>query len=291
MQALGAGQVQIGFVDRRHLHFRREALQHFINLVRVFDVALAVAVDEDRLGAEFVGGPQGHGRVHAELARRVRCRRDHAALVGPPADHHRLAFERRIEQLFDGDEERVHVEMEVEFHGPGSSREDHPRQARQVGPDFHFLPRAQHSAHGVAQGVADFHHQPAAGREQSLGFGDQAAINLQAVVAAVERDVGFVVADLALDRSLVARRNIGRIRDHQIEARRSQSPLPRSQASHCYSRAEPAAIRRGDAQRRDRDVGADHASAGLERQRDGDRARSGSDIDDVPRAQLAARLR
>ena len=121
VQALGAGQIEIGFVDRGHLDLRREALQDFVNLVRVFDVALAVAVDEDRLGAEFVGGPQGHGRVDSELAGRVRCRRDHAALIGPPADDHRFAFERGIEQLLDGDEERVHVEMEVELHRPSSA--------------------------------------------------------------------------------------------------------------------------------------------------------------------------
>ena len=90
VQALGAGQVEIGFVDRGHLDLRRKLLQHFVDFVRVFDVALAVAVDEDRLRAEFVGGPQGHGRVDAELARRVGCRRDHAALVGPPADDHGL---------------------------------------------------------------------------------------------------------------------------------------------------------------------------------------------------------
>src|SRR5690242_17736446 len=55
--------------------------------------------------------------MHAELARGIRCSRDYAALIGSSADDHRLAFKRRIEQLLDGHEKRVHVEMEVKFHG------------------------------------------------------------------------------------------------------------------------------------------------------------------------------
>src|SRR5947209_13638007 len=49
--------------------------------------------------------------MHAELARFIRRGRDHAALVPLPANHHGLAFERRIEQLFHGDEECVHIHV------------------------------------------------------------------------------------------------------------------------------------------------------------------------------------
>ena len=75
-----------------------------------------MAVDEDGLRAELVGGAQRHGGMHAEFARGVGCGGDDAALVGPAADDHGLAFERGIEELFHGHEERVHVDVEVGAH-------------------------------------------------------------------------------------------------------------------------------------------------------------------------------
>src|SRR6185369_8927453 len=100
-----------------HLHPWRELLQHLVNFAGVFHVTLTMPVDEDRLRTQFVSRPQRHGRVHAELARRIRCRRHHAPLVGFPTHYHRFALERRIEQLFHRDEERVHVEVEITSHG------------------------------------------------------------------------------------------------------------------------------------------------------------------------------
>ena len=44
-----------------------------------------------------------------------RCRYD-AALVSLAADHHGFADERRVEELFHGDEEGVHVDVEVGGH-------------------------------------------------------------------------------------------------------------------------------------------------------------------------------
>ena len=117
IQALGARHVEVGFVDGGHLHQGRERLQHLVDLVRVVAVALRVAVDENGLRAKLVRRAQRQGRVDAELARRVGCRRDHAALVGPAAHHHRLALERRIEQFFHGDKEGVHIQVEVGPHG------------------------------------------------------------------------------------------------------------------------------------------------------------------------------
>ena len=99
---------------------RREALEHVVDLARVFAIALGMAVDEDGLRAESVGGAQRHGGVDAEFARGVGRGRDDAALVGLAADDHGLAFERGIEELFDGDEEGVHVDVEVSLH-PRSS--------------------------------------------------------------------------------------------------------------------------------------------------------------------------
>ena len=85
VQALGAGHVEIGFVDRGHLHQRREAAQHLEDLAGVLAVAVGMAVDENGLRAELGGGAQRHGGMHAEFAGLVGCRGDHAALVGPAA--------------------------------------------------------------------------------------------------------------------------------------------------------------------------------------------------------------
>ena len=78
-----------------------------------------MAVHEDGVRAESRGGAQRHGGVHAELAGLVGRRGHHAALVGPAAHHHGLAFERGIEQFFDGHEEGVHVHVEDGLHRRG----------------------------------------------------------------------------------------------------------------------------------------------------------------------------
>src|SRR5208337_2615196 len=66
--------------------------------------------------------PQRHSRVHAKLARRVRCSRDHAPLVPLPAHHHRLAFQRRVKQFLDRHEEGVHIDVKDSAWGGGAHR-------------------------------------------------------------------------------------------------------------------------------------------------------------------------
>ncbi len=116
MQALGAGEIHVGFVDRRHVHLRREAFEDFINLARVFAIARWVSVHEDGLRAKAGCGAEWHGGVNAEFSGGVGGGRDHTALVGLSTDDHGFAFERRIEEFFDGDEEGVHVYVEVGLH-------------------------------------------------------------------------------------------------------------------------------------------------------------------------------
>ncbi len=116
VQALGAGEIHVGFVDRCHVHLRREALEDFVDLARVFAIARGVAVDEDGVRAEPGSGAERHGGVDAEFAGCVGGGRDNAALVGLSADDHGLADERGIEEFFDGDEEGVHVDVEVGLH-------------------------------------------------------------------------------------------------------------------------------------------------------------------------------
>ena len=116
VQALGAGEIHVGFVDRGHVNLRRECFEDFVDLARVFAIARGVAVDEDGLRAEAGGGAQRHGGVDSELARGIGRGRDDAALVGLSADDDGLADERGVEELFDGDEEGVHVDVEVGLH-------------------------------------------------------------------------------------------------------------------------------------------------------------------------------
>ncbi len=54
--------------------------------------------------------------MHAELARRIRRGRDHAALIGTAPHDDRLALQRGIEQLFHGYEERVHINVKITFY-------------------------------------------------------------------------------------------------------------------------------------------------------------------------------
>jgi hypothetical protein len=111
MQALGAGEVEIGFVDGGHFDAGREAVQDVEDLVREIAVTVHVAFDEDGLRAEAGGGAERHGGVDAEFSSGVGGGRDDAALVGLAAYDDGFAFEGRVEEFFDGDEEGVHIYM------------------------------------------------------------------------------------------------------------------------------------------------------------------------------------
>src|ERR1700737_1971652 len=71
-----------------------------------------MSVDKDGLRAQFSSRAQRQGRVDAELARFVGCRRDHPALISLTPDYYRFAFQIWIEELFHGDKEGVHVDVE-----------------------------------------------------------------------------------------------------------------------------------------------------------------------------------
>ena len=70
-----------------------------------------MAIDESRVRAEPGGCSQGHGRVDAKFAGCTRGCGDDPTLVCLSSHYHRFAFQRWIEQLFDGHEERMHVYM------------------------------------------------------------------------------------------------------------------------------------------------------------------------------------
>ena len=88
---------------------------------RLLAITLRMSVEKDRLRTQLGGRAQRHRRVHPELARRVRGGGHHAPLIRLPAHHHRLALQRRVVQLLDGDEESVHIDMEDGGQGQLSS--------------------------------------------------------------------------------------------------------------------------------------------------------------------------
>ena len=83
-----------------------------MHFFRALAIALRMPVDEDRLRTHLGRRAQRHGRMHSKLPRRIGSRRDDSALVPLSSDHDCLAFQGWIEQFFDGDEERVHVDVE-----------------------------------------------------------------------------------------------------------------------------------------------------------------------------------
>src|SRR5262245_2466447 len=76
-----------------------------------------MAVNEDSLRAELRSSTQRHGGVNAESAGFVGGRGHDTAFVSLATDNDRLAFQRGIEEFFDGDEEGVHVDVEDGFDG------------------------------------------------------------------------------------------------------------------------------------------------------------------------------
>ena len=97
-------------IDER-LDQRRDLLEDAHDLLGVLRVARVVAAEHHRVRAPLQGDRHRHGRVHAEPARLVARRRDHAA-AGGAADEHGLAAQVGSLEQFDGHEERVHVDVQ-----------------------------------------------------------------------------------------------------------------------------------------------------------------------------------
>ncbi len=112
MEALGAGEVEIGFVNGDHFDDGREFGEDGGDAIAPFGIFFVVAVEEDGVGAEASCGAQWHGGVDAEFAGFIASGGDNAALVGAAADDHGLAAEVGAREEFDGDKECVHVHVE-----------------------------------------------------------------------------------------------------------------------------------------------------------------------------------
>ena len=112
VEAFGAGEVEIGFVDGNHFDDGREFREDGGDAIAPFGIFFVVAVEKNGVRAEAAGGAQGHGGVDAEFAGFVAGGGDDAALVGAAADDNGFAAEIGALEEFDGDEEGVHVHVE-----------------------------------------------------------------------------------------------------------------------------------------------------------------------------------
>src|SRR5580692_3035678 len=86
MQTLGAGHVEISFVDGGHFDQRGKRGEHAMNFLGILQIAMAMAVHENGVRTELGSGTQRHGGMHAELASLVGCGSDHSTFVALTSD-------------------------------------------------------------------------------------------------------------------------------------------------------------------------------------------------------------
>ena len=127
VQALGPGHVEVGLVDRGHFDLRRVGAENAVDFFGTFAVTLGMSVDKDGVRTLLGCGAQRHGRVNTELARFVGSGRDHSALVALSAYDDCLSLQRWIVELFHGDEEGVHIDMEDGTEQNGLLRGSHAK--------------------------------------------------------------------------------------------------------------------------------------------------------------------
>ena len=104
--------VEVGLVERHRLDQRRDLAKNGEHRGRCRLVFREIRRDDDERGAEADGSGHRDRRTHAEGARLVAGRSDHAAPIGPAADRDRLAAKRWVVALLDRRVERVHVDVE-----------------------------------------------------------------------------------------------------------------------------------------------------------------------------------
>ena len=118
-------------------------------------------------------------------------------------------------------------------------------------------PREQRP-HGGGLPRADLDGQHAAGAQAAPAPGDEPAIDVEPVVAAVEREARLVVAHVGLERLVLGRRDVRRVADDEVEAllrrqrrrrgrcagRRQRPPRPRRAALRRATSTAPSRRRR-----------------------------------------------
>ena len=121
-QPRGAGEVEIGFVNRGHFDHRRELAEDGGDAVAPAGVEIVAAFEKNRMRAQLSRRAQRHGRMNAKAAGLITGRRDDAAGIGGAADDDRLAAKFGPLQQLDGDEERIHVHVQNRRHAVGERR-------------------------------------------------------------------------------------------------------------------------------------------------------------------------
>ncbi len=115
-----AGEVQIGLVDAHVLQDGGELAQNCLDFCRDAGVFPVVHRQKDGLGAEPIGGPQGHRRMDAVVARLMgggghdtpRKR------IAPATDHPGLARKLGAPAHFHRSKKGIHVQCEQPHHLP-----------------------------------------------------------------------------------------------------------------------------------------------------------------------------
>jgi len=105
-------KAEVHIVDGGHFDLWGKHAEDVVSLFGEFTVTVGVSVDEDGVRAHLGRGAQRHGGMHSEFSRFVGSRGDDSAFVALSTNDYGFAFQRRIVELFHGDEESVHVDVE-----------------------------------------------------------------------------------------------------------------------------------------------------------------------------------
>ena len=122
VQSLGAGEIEEPFIDARCLHDGRPQLENGANGPMHPRARAPRHGNAHRVGAEAQRASDRHCGAHAELARLVGRRADHAAAAGRSAhdEEGRASGALGILHARHGDEERVGIGQEDAAGGPES---------------------------------------------------------------------------------------------------------------------------------------------------------------------------
>ncbi len=115
-QALQPRGIKISLVNGGHFHQGGKTVQHAFHHARHLSVPLVSARHKNTVRAQAFRLVDGHGRMHAELARLIGTGAHHTPLALP--DDQGLAPQFRVIQLLNGGKKSVHVDV----HEPAKRR-------------------------------------------------------------------------------------------------------------------------------------------------------------------------
>jgi len=253
VHALGAGEIEVGFVDGNHFDDGRKSREDGGDAVAPFGVFCVMAVEENGVRAKLSGGAERHGGMNAELSRFVAGGGYDAALIGTTSDDNGFTAEIGAVKMFDGDEEGVHVDVKNVGDGWGGEvvsvcrQSSKSREVRHVGrlrrechvynlgsfggddagnsgevvgdADVGPHGRIEKWLNGGERIVAEFEDEEAAGFEMRGGLRDETGVKFVAFFAAEKGERRFVVADFAREGWGFAAADVRRIGDDEIEKR------------------------------------------------------------------------